>query len=45
LIATTLSPSAKKIIEIDAADVRDPAEISTLAVEQLGVANRRRSKA
>jgi hypothetical protein len=28
---------AKKIIEIGAADVRDPAEISKLAVEQLGV--------
>ena len=29
---------AKKIIEIGATGVRDPAEISKLAVEQLGVA-------
>jgi hypothetical protein len=28
---------AKKIIEIGATGVRDPAEISTLAVEQLGL--------
>jgi hypothetical protein len=39
LIATTPWPksSRRKIIEIGATDVRDPAEISKLAVEQLGV--------